>query len=63
MRTTLAVDEKGLSTPMPRGTRNGFAVFDAADSHREFGLEDVQKALAEEDAAAVRLIAGELPGR
>lgn len=55
--------KRGLAASMPRRKKNGFAVFDVADSHRQFGLEDVQKALAEEDAAAVRLITGELPGR
>ncbi len=55
--------KRGLAASMPRHKRNGFAVFDVPDNHRQIGLEDVQKALAEEDAAAVSLMTGERPGR
>ena len=40
---------RGLAYRSPLRERNGFVVFEATPTHGHFGLEDVKKALAEED--------------
>ena len=40
---------RGLAYRSPYRERNGFVVFEATPTHGHFGLEDVKKALAEED--------------
>jgi len=41
--------KRGLSSPMPRRERNGFALFDVAEGASQFGPEDVERAINEED--------------
>lgn len=40
---------RGLAYRSPCGERNGFVVFGAVAGQKRFGLEDVKKALGEED--------------
>jgi hypothetical protein len=41
---------RGLAYRSPCRERNGFVVFEASPGQRTFGLEEVKKAMAEEDA-------------
>jgi hypothetical protein len=41
--------KRGLASSVPYRERNGFAVFDVSDSTGRFGLEDIEKALSQED--------------
>lgn len=40
---------RGLAYRSPLRERNGFVVFEAIPAHGQFGLDQVKKALAEED--------------
>ena len=49
---------RGLAAPPLVRVRNGFALFDVTGEDARFGLEEVERAMAEEDADAGRLLAG-----
>jgi hypothetical protein len=48
---------RGLAATTPVRVRNGFAVFDVPDGAACFGLEDVERAMAEENAYTRRMLA------
>lgn len=45
---------RGLAYRSPNRERNGFVVFEATPVHGQFGLDQVKKALAEEDVEYAR---------